>query len=68
MVLSFAIVMFVSGDLEQGITGRAVTQETVESTSIDGGSWLIFMLGIFVGALMLGAYVYVAHIEGKRDE
>jgi hypothetical protein len=64
MVLSLAVVTFLAGDFEPvgRVTGPGVVPET------DGGTWLVFLLGIFVGAIVAATYFYVAHLEAKRDQ
>jgi hypothetical protein len=64
MVISLAVVMMLSGDLSTP-TGR-VTDTTISAP--EGSSWMIFLLGLFVGALVVGAYFYLAGREAKRKE
>jgi hypothetical protein len=64
LVLSLAIVTFISGQMD--VTGRVTSPGTAPQAA--GGSWIIFLLGIFVGALVIGTYFYVVHLEAKRHE
>jgi hypothetical protein len=65
VVLSLAVVIFLSGSID-GTTGR-VTGPGVTS-HVEGSSWIVFILGVFVGALVVGAYLYIARLEAKRNE
>ena len=62
-VLSLAVVTFLAGDLDA--TGRVTSTGLAQAQS---ASWIVFLLGIFVGALVVGTYVYIAHLEVKREE
>jgi H+/gluconate symporter-like permease len=64
LVLAASIVTFLAGDLEP--TGR-VTSSGI-TPSVEGGGWILFLLGAMVGALAVGTYIFLAHIEHKRDE
>lgn len=63
-VMSMGVLTFLAGDLEP--TGHVI--DAGIGTGISGGSWILFALGVFTGALLIGTYVYVAHIEAKRHE
>ena len=65
MMASLALIFAMSGDLQDSVTGHAVQNSPA---ILDGNGWIIFLLGIFVGAIMIGAYFYIAHLEGKRQE
>lgn len=63
-VLSMGILTFTSGSLDP--TGRVTSPGVlVEQT---GAGWIIFALGVFLGAIIVGTYAYIAHIEAKREE
>lgn len=62
-MLSFAIVTFLSGDVQP--TARVVD---AGPTGLSTETWILFSLGIFTGALLIGTYVYLAHVEGRRHE
>jgi hypothetical protein len=64
LVLAVSLLMFFSGDLNA--TGYAI--KNTGDIAADSGSWVLFLLGVLVGALAVGGFVYVMHIEGKRDE
>jgi len=61
-LLSFAIMSFLSGDLDA--TGRVTSVGLVEENS--GAEWLVFLVGVFVGALVIGTYVYILRLDGKE--
>lgn len=63
-MLSLCVITFLSGDLDP--TARLVTD--VGANSLSASGWLLFALGIFTGGLVVGTYVYVAHLEAKREE
>lgn len=60
-VLALSVMTFLTGDV--GATGRVVDETT---GGVSGWSAIVFALGVFTGALMVGTYVYVAHLEAKR--
>ena len=66
MVLSLGVVTFIYGGLDTTITGNVVANTSGANTEVS--SWMIVLLGMFVGALMVGGYVFVAHLEAKRNE
>jgi hypothetical protein len=57
-----AIVYFLSGELDP--TGRVTSAGLAAAEST---SWVVFLMGVFVGALVIGTYTYVTHIESKRQ-
>lgn len=61
-VLSLGVVTFFSGE----ITGRVASPGVVSETT--GSGWIVFVLGAFMGALLVGTYTYLVHVEGKREE
>jgi hypothetical protein len=63
MVLSLAVVTFMAGDFQP--IGRVTSPGVVPDA--DGGTWIIFLLGVFVGAIVAATYFYVAHLEAKRQ-
>ena len=63
MGLSLALVTFISGDLETP-TGRITSTPVAEASS---AGWMIFLLGVVVGAIIIGTYVYIAHLEARRE-
>jgi hypothetical protein len=67
LVLGFSIITFLSGDLS-GTTGQVVSDTTnTTAGSIESGAWIIFLLGVLIGALAVGTYTYIVHIERKRE-
>jgi hypothetical protein len=65
MVLSLAVLTFFMNDLATP-TGRAVSEVQTPGPSLS--SWFLFFLGILVGALMVGTYIFFLHHEAKRAE
>jgi len=65
MVLSLSIVTLLSGDLDTAATGRTTS---IGTPGTDSGNWVVFLLGAFVGALVVGTYFYVTKLEAKRQE
>ena len=61
-VLGLAVVTFLSGSLE--VTGQVVAEGATAEPS--GAGWILYILGAFTGAVLVGTYVYVAHLEGKQ--
>jgi hypothetical protein len=59
MMLSLSIILFMSGDTGTP-SGQVTGNGAFEYTS---GMWVIFMLGIFVSLLLIGAYVYISNNE-----
>jgi hypothetical protein len=64
LIVSLAIVTFISGDLDPA--GRVTSTGIAPQAA--GASWVIFLLGIFVGGLVIGTYFYIVHLEAKRHE
>jgi hypothetical protein len=64
LCLSLGIVTFFTEDLSTP-TARVVDGG---AASVAGQGWLVFVLGIFIGGLLIGTYFYIAHIEAKRHE
>ena len=62
LVLSLAIITLFSGTMEP--TGR-VTSPGLEAPT-EAGMILPFVLGVFVGALIIGTYFYIVHLEAKK--
>lgn len=60
VVLGAAFSMFWAGTLEQP-TGLATAEVLPGAAS--GPAWILFILGAFVGAILIGTYVWVAHLE-----
>ncbi len=60
-VLGLAAVTLFMGDV-----GAPTAHVVAESNGVDGIPLLGFCLGLVTGALIVGTYVYVAHIETKR--
>ena len=58
--LALSAVTFLTGSLEP--TARVIDA----GGDVSGWSWLVFALGVCTGAVMVGTYVYVAHLEAKR--
>ncbi len=66
LVLGFSIITFLSGDMT-GTTGRVVSDTTNTGVGIESSAWVVFLLGILIGALAVGTYTYIVHIEKKRE-
>jgi hypothetical protein len=66
LVLSLAGITLYSGDLDTGVTGRVTSPGLV--TPQESIIVVPFVLGVLVGALLIGTYFYIAHIERKREE
>lgn len=66
VVLAISAITFFTGDLGESTTGRVTT--TGVTNAVESGSWILFLLGVLVGALVVGTFVYLAHYEHKRDE
>jgi uncharacterized membrane protein len=64
MVLSLGIMMLTTGS--DGPTGRVTSTGTTAAP--ESITWAIFLLGVFVGAVIVGTYTYIVHIEAKRKE
>lgn len=62
-VLGLGFVTMLTEDLSSP-SGRVVSP----ASEVVGSNWLIFALGLFIGGLVLGAYVYVTRLEAKREE
>lgn len=58
--MSLGAITFMTEDLVTP-TGRVTS-----TGQFTGQGWLVFVLGIFIGCLMIGTYFYLAHIEAKR--
>ncbi len=68
LVLGFSIITFMSGDM-MGTTGRAVTDttSTTAGAGLESSAWIVFLLGVLIGALAVGTYTYIVHVERKRE-
>ncbi len=62
LLAGLGIVTFLTEDLTMP------TGFVVHPVDIAESSWLVFVLGLFIGAIMVGTYVYLAHVEHDRDE
>lgn len=62
LILGLSIVTFFTSDLTP--TGRVTSPGLV--TGAEAAGILPFVLGFMVGALMVGTYFYIVHIERKR--
>jgi len=63
-LLGVGIVTFLTEDLASP-SGLVVASP---AETLAGSGWLIFVLGLFMGAMMIGTYFYIAHVEQRRDE
>jgi hypothetical protein len=60
LVVSLAFVTFLSGELNPA-TGRVTSTGTVPQA--ESSTWVIFLLGLFAGALIVGTYTYIVHLD-----
>lgn len=67
LVLGFSIITFMSGDMMGTTTGRVVSDTSNTGVAIESSAWIIFLLGVLIGALAIGTYTYIVHIEKKRE-
>jgi hypothetical protein len=66
LVLAVSLLTFFSQDLLGTTTGRIASQGATPTA--ESGAWILFLLGVLVGTLAVGAYVFLAHIEHDREE
>lgn len=62
-LMGFGIVTFLTEDLSP--TANVVA---TPANNLAGTGWLTFMIGLFIGALMVGTYFYFAKVERNRFE
>ncbi|MDD9953325.1 MAG: hypothetical protein OXR66_03245 [Candidatus Woesearchaeota archaeon] len=64
--------MTLAGILSLGVVSLSSVQETpTANVAADAGlsssGMIMFAIGVFIGALVIGTYVYIAKVEAKRS-